>query len=201
MDPALFVGTPNLGGRDESNKQETLKHPLLRNPSSTPRNASAPTLRSSSALSAATPEYHPTMSLSSNSYASEHGNSHLSLGQVKEIHLHRTSAIGTTGMEHLVLIQIEVLCLLNTFHRNHQRLLDHAADIRARVQVRLRGEKTVILLSERVTLLAEVDLEHRRTRLFVGKRDIDTFLETTTNSRIQLPWLFVRRLTRIPPHW
>ena len=62
-----------------------------------------------------------------------------------------------------------------------------------------RRQVREVLLRERVTLLAEVDLEHGFPRVLVRERNVDTLLETTANSRVQLPRLRVNA-TRIAYH-
>lgn len=94
-------------------------------------------------------------------------------------------------MVHVVLPDEEVLRLLDALHRDHQRLLHHAADIRAAEPVRLRRQVRVVLIRQRVALLPEVDAEHRATRLLVRQRDVDSLLETAADGRVQLPRLRV----------
>lgn len=82
---------------------------------------------------------------------------------------------------------LEVRRRLHLPDRLHQRVPHDDRDVSARVSVRALGQLPQILLGEDVRGVAEMDLEHGESRVFLRQRNVDPLLEAPSDGGVEDP--------------
>mmetsp|Transcript_11085 Transcript_11085/g.26103 ORF Transcript_11085/g.26103 Transcript_11085/m.26103 type:complete len:244 (+) Transcript_11085:172-903(+) len=99
----------------------------------------------------------------------------------------RAAGVVLAGDQISLLVRTELLRLLTSSQRLHQRLLHHDLDIGTRRSLSNLSQRFVILVRQIVGRVAHVELHHEGPCLPFGKRNIHSFFESTANGGIQFP--------------